>query len=283
MERIIVGVSGSVPAADALRWSADFAQRGGLDLVVARVFAPTQAELAPETSTELRGRQRRELEEWCESVVRGSSVTRVLLDGDPADALLGGALHYKADMIVVGRRRGKLVHLHPASVADRLAHETPLPLAVVPHGAANPMTHLVVGVDGSPASGGAVEFVTDMATRLAVGVTAVFAFEPLVEFVPESDPDSWRNRAEVACRRWVAGLSDAGVAVDVVVDRDVDPVASIARVLDARPGSAACVGAHHLSDVTGLRLGRIALQLLDHGTAPVILVPPPPSMSEDVA
>ena len=283
MQRIIVGISGSVAAADALRWSADLAQRTGLDLVVARVFTPTQAELSPEIMTELHARQRRELEEWCESVVGVASVTRVLLDGDPTEALLGAALHYGADMIVVGRRRGKLIHLDPHSVADRLAHEATLPLAVVPHGAAQPVAHLVVGVDGSPGSHGAVELATEMAARLAVGVTALLAFEPLVEFVPESDRDSWRHRAEVAGRRWVAGMSEAGVAVDVVVDRDADPVATIARALEAQPGSAACVGAHHLSDVTGLRVARIPLQLLDHGTTPVILVPPPPSTAQEVA
>ena len=101
------------------------------------------------------------------------------------------------------------------------------------------MTHLVVGVDGSPASQGAMEIATDIATRLAVGVSAVLAFEPLVEFVPESDRDSWRHHAEAAGRRWVAGMSDAGVPVDVLIDRDVDPVAAICRVLDARPRSAA--------------------------------------------
>jgi nucleotide-binding universal stress UspA family protein len=282
VQRLLVGSNGAETAADALHWSADLAQRTGLDVVVARVFTPTQSELSPEISTELHARQRRELEAWCQPVVGLAPVTAVLLDGDPPEALLDAALHYEADMIVVGRRQGKLVHLDPESVADRLAHETTLPLAVVPHGAAQPVTHLVVGVDGSPASHGAVEFVTEMANRLAVGVSAVLAFEPFVEFVPETDLDSWRHRAEVAGRRWVAGMSDAGVAVDVVVDRDVDPVAAIVRAIDVRPGSAACVGAHHLSDVTGLRLGRIPLRLLDHGAAPVILIPPPPSLSRQV-
>ena len=120
MQRIIVGASGSPPAAGALSWSADLAQRGGLDLVVARVFAPTQAELSPEISTRASSRQRQELEEWCESIAGVASVARVLLDGDPTEALLGAAIHDEADMIVVGRRRGSFVHLDPESVADRL-------------------------------------------------------------------------------------------------------------------------------------------------------------------
>lgn len=283
MKRIIVGVSGSESAAGALRWSADLAHRTGIDLVVARVFTPEQAELSPTISVVLHGRQRRELEEWCEPFVGVASVTPVLLDGDPTDALLAAAARYEADMIVVGRRRGKLVHLHPESVADRLVHESTLPLAVVPRGAAQPLAHLVLGVDGSPPSHGAVELATELAARTAVGVSAALAFEPFVELVPERDPDSWRHRAEAAGQHWVAGMSDAGVAVDVIVDRDVDPVAAITRVLDGHPGSAACVGAHHLSEVTGLRLGRIPLQLLDRGVAPVILVPPPSSTSEEGA
>jgi len=103
------------------------------------VFTPTQAELSPETSIELHARQRRELEAWCEPLLGLASVSTVLHDGDPPEALLDAALHHEA----------------------------------------------------------------------------------------------------------------------------------------------ACVGAHHLSDVTGLRLGRISLQLLDRGAAPMILVPPPPSVSQD--
>lgn len=268
MKRIIVGVGRSADA-DVLGWSADLARRTGLDVVAARVFTPMQAELSAEISTDLHARQRHEFKEWCEAIVGEPSLTAVLLDGDPAEALLDAAVRYEADMIVVGRRHGKLVHLDPESVADRLAHQTTCPLAIVPHGAAQPVTHVVVGVDGSPASEAAVTFVTEMATRLSVGVTAVSALEPFAG----SDPESWRHRAEDAGGRWAAGMSDAGVAVDLVVDRD-DRVVAMARAIDARPGSVACVGAHHLPDVTGLRLGRIALQLLDRGSAPVILVPP---------
>jgi hypothetical protein len=94
-----------------------------------------------------------------------------------------------------------------------------------------------------------------------------------VELVPETDPKSWRHEAERGVRRWVAPIEQAGVAVDLDIERDVHPVAAIGRTLDAHPNSVACLGARRLSDVTGLRLGRIPLHLLDRKTEVVILVP----------
>jgi hypothetical protein len=96
-----------------------------------------------------------------------------------------------------------------------------------------------------------------------------------VELVPETDPNSWRHEAERGVRRWVAPIEQAGVAVDLDIERDVHPVAAIRRTLDAHPDSLACLGARRLSDVTGLRLGRIPLHLLDRKTEVVILVPRP--------
>jgi nucleotide-binding universal stress UspA family protein len=191
VQRILVAVDGSSPANDALSWSADIARRAGLDLAVARVFTPTQAELSPEIDRELHAQQRHELEHWCERVERVGQTTAVLLDGDPPDALLGAADDLDADLVVVGGRdRGPLSHTDPASVADQLAHTASRPLAIEPHAGAAPVAHLVVGIDASARSHPAVDFVADLAAGLAVGVTAVCAFEPFIELVPETDPHS---------------------------------------------------------------------------------------------
>ena len=278
MERLLVGVDGSAEAGDALRWSADVARRTGLELIAARVFATTQSELTPTIDAELHERQRREVEQWCGQVDTGGTTTALLLDGDPPDALLGAAVDWDAGLIVVGGRgAGRLAHLDPSTVSGRLAHTTTLPLAVVPHTGAEALGQIVLGVDGSPGSLAAVDFVADLAARLGVGATAVLAYEPFAEFVPETDERSWRHEAERAVGRWVAPLTAAGVAVDVDVDRDVHPGAAIERALKAHPGSVACVGARKLSDVTGLRVAHTPLEMLDHTGAAVILVPPKPS------
>lgn len=277
MERILVGVDGSANARDALSWSADLAARAGSDLTAVRVFVPTQAELSTDIDSELHDRQRRELQEWCASQ---SVVARCeLLDGDPADALLAAARDRRADLLVVGGRgAGGFVHLHLGSVAHHLAHHTTVPLAIVPRSGAAPVSHLVVGVDGSPGSLAAVELVARLAAQLHVAVTAVYAFEPFTEWVPETDPRSWHHQAEGDLRAWTKPIDEAGVTLDLAldVDRDVHPVAAIGRAVDAHPGAVACVGTRGIGGFTGLRLGRVPLQLVHHTGAAVILVPPEP-------
>ncbi len=276
MRRVLVGFDGSSAAGDALAWTADLAWRARLELVVARVFVPTQAEISPDFNVELHDAQRRELDEWS-ARPPGQAVptATVLLDGDPPDALLAVARDRHADLLVVGGRgAGGFSHLHLGSVAHHLAHHTTIPLAIVPRSGAAPVSHLVVGVDGSPRSLAAIDVSAELAVRLEVGVTAVYAFEPLAEWVPETDPRSWHHQAEAYVRQWAAPIEKAGVTVDIDVDRDIHPVAAIARALDAHPGSAACVGTRGLGGFTDLRLGRVPLQLVHHTGAAVILVPP---------
>ncbi len=278
MERILVGVDGSPPAHDALVWSSDLGRRAGLELVLARVFVPTQSEVSPDIDIELHDAQRLELDEWCASLPERVTLTgSSLLDGEPPEALLAAARDHHADLLVVGGRgAGGFSHLHLGSVAHHLAHHTTIPLAIVPRTGAARITHLVVGVDGSPASLAAVELGAELASRLEVGVTAVYAFDPLAEWVPETDPRSWRHQAEADIRQWAAPIEEAGVTLDVDVDRDIHPIAAIARALDAHPGSVACIGTRGLGGFTGLRLGRVPLQLVHHTGAAVILVPPAP-------
>ena len=278
MERVLVGVDGSPAAHDALVWSSDLARRAGLKLIAARVFVPTQAEISPDLDVELHDTQRRELDVWSALLPeRAAPTATVLVDGDPPDALLAAARDQHADLLVVGGRgAGGFSHLHLGSVAHHLAHHTTIPLAIVPRTGAAPIAHLVVGVDGSPGSLAAVDLGAELATRLEVGVTAVYAFDPLAEWVPESDPRSWHHQAEADVRQWAAPVEKAGVTLDVDVDRDIHPVAAIARALDAHPGSVACIGPRGLGGFTGLRLGRVPLQLVHHTGAAVILVPPAP-------
>jgi nucleotide-binding universal stress UspA family protein len=135
----------------------------------------------------------------------------------------------------------------------------------------------VLLVDGSDATGAAVGFVAELAARLGVGVTAVWAFEPLPEWVVETDPRSWGQQSELAVQRWVEPITNAGVNVQIVIDGDLNPVAAITRALDAHPGSASVIGTGDLSGVTGLRLARLPLQVVHHTAVPVILVPVQPA------
>lgn len=276
MQRILAGIDGSPAALDALRWAADLAQRTRLELLAVRVFGPTQAELPPDQDTALHDQQQQELDQWCSSLpAEAQPVRSLLVDGDPPNALLGTARDEHADLLVVGGRgAGGFADLHLGSVAHHLTHHTTIPLAIVPRTGAVPIRHLVIGVDGSPGSVGAAEVGADLGAGLDVPVTASYAFEPFAEWVPESDPDSWRRWAEAEVRSWAAAVEKAGLDLEVDVDRDLDPVAAIARAVDTHPGSAAVVGTRGLGGFSGLRLGKVPLQLVHHTGSAVILVPP---------
>jgi nucleotide-binding universal stress UspA family protein len=279
MQRILVGVDGSTAALDALRWSADLAERAELELGAARVFEPLEAELRPGCDADFHDRQLQELEKWCRSRLgEVAPVSCLLLDGDPPDALLAAASDERADLLVVGGRgAGGFPHLHLGSVAHHLTHHTTVPLAIVPRSGARPLRHLVVGLDGSPGSLAASELCADLASRLDVGVTAVYAYEPFAEWVPRSDPRSWHQHAESDVRSWAATIAQAGVPLKVKVDRDIHPVAAIARVLEAHRDAVGVVGARGIGGFGGLRLGRVPLQLVHHTGAAVVLVPATPN------
>jgi nucleotide-binding universal stress UspA family protein len=91
-----------------------------------------------------------------------------------------------ADLLIVGTRHaGGFAHLHLGSVA----HDTSAPLAIVPTGAAGDRgSRIVVGVDGSLGSAAAAAFCATVASLLGYTVVAVYTFEPMPEWAPETDP-----------------------------------------------------------------------------------------------
>lgn len=274
MQTVVVGVDGSGEARKALEWSAQAANSAGLELVAVRVFDPAQADVPSEDSAAEREAQRSELQEHCSALPLPTDVRTAVVTGDAADALLTAADEHDADLLVVGERgAGGFANLHIGSVAHHLAHHATRPLALIPAGSAGRAGHLVLGVDGSPGSRAAVDLCADLATGLGVSVTAVHAFEPFVEWLPQNDPDSWRRRAEHDAEEWVQPIVDAGVTVDVVIDRDINPAGAIARAVDEHPNATAVVGTRGLGGFIGLRLGRVPLQLVHQHAAPVIVVP----------
>lgn len=74
--------------------------------------------------------------------------------------------------------------------------------------------------------------------------------------------------------RYRQSLSDAGSEVIPILEYDVHPVAALAAVTRARQAGFVVVGTRGLGGFTGLRLGRVPLQLLHQVTVPVVMVPP---------
>ena len=278
MRKLLVGVDGSSRAAAALGWAARLAVRTQADLVVVSAWQRRQAEGTEHDFAERRAAAQRLLDgEWSDPA-RAAGIERprtMQLDGSP-DKLLEAAETVGADLVVVGNRgAGGLAALHIGSVAHHLAHHTRRPLAIVPEPTASDRIEtIVVGVDGSPGSAAAIQWCASVAAPLGARVVAVLAFEPFVEWVPESDPRSWRSAAEWEMGVWIEPLRDRGVPVDTAIVEDIHPVAAIADTAVRRSAQLIVVGTHGLGGFTKMRLGGVAVQLVHHLGLPVVLVPP---------
>ena len=273
VKRILVGVDGSAASLDALRWAVRLAGSAEGEVTAVNAFTPSTSELSPEYAKVLRSEGEHRLADWCAAATSPGLVDSLLVDGDP-NALLKAAAQ-NADLLVVGTRgAGGFAHLHLGSVAHHLAHHTQVPLAIVPTSAAgHQVKRIVVGVDGSTGSAAAVAFCASLAPLLGAPVMAVYADESFAEWVSESVSRSWCRSAEAEIRRWVAPIEDNGVAVAVDVGRNIHPIAALSRAIEAEPDTLAVVGTRGLGGISGMRLGRVPIQLVHHTGAAVVMVP----------
>lgn len=151
------------------------------------------------------------------------------------------------------------------------------PWGIVPTRAAGQqVARLVVGVEGSAGSTAAVAFCATLAPVLDATVTAVYAYDPLAEWVPEYDPRSWHRRAEANVRDWIVPIGRAGVTVTVNVERDIRPVGALCRAIVSQPDTLAVVGARARGGISGLRHGRVPISLVHQSDNAVVMVPEVP-------
>jgi nucleotide-binding universal stress UspA family protein len=168
--------------------------------------------------------------------------------------------------------------LHLGSLAHHLAHHTSGPLAIIPvAGAANDVDRIVLGVDGSPGSAAATAWCADVAAALRASVLAVCAVDPRPPRRGMAD-DRWRAVAQAAISEdWISPLRAAGVDVRTTVTDGTHPLDALTAAAAQDGAGLVVVGTRGLSDVGGVRLGRLPLQLVHHTRLPVVLVPPGPA------
>jgi len=136
MERILVGVDGSEPSKDALRWAADQARRTGSELQV--VFGwdhnTSHSLVSPvPTLANLEETQRRGLQDLVREVLGndpGVNLTLTVVEAHPSSALLG--LAKGAELLVVGcRGHGAFAGMLLGSVSLHCATNAACPVVVV--------------------------------------------------------------------------------------------------------------------------------------------------------
>lgn len=184
---VVVGADGSHHGREALRFALSEAR-----LRAARVTAVRAWSIPPLTTSgvgvipayqvvrdELADAAASELAQSVEEVsseASGVGVELEVVQGDAAGALLERSAG--ADLLVVGSRgRGSVTGALLGSVSQGVLHHAPCPVAVV-HTAERALgSRVVVGVDGSPGAGAAVEWAFAEARLRSVPVHAVCAFE----------------------------------------------------------------------------------------------------------
>jgi NADH:ubiquinone oxidoreductase subunit F (NADH-binding)/nucleotide-binding universal stress UspA family protein len=278
LRSMLVGVDGSSAAGAALEWAVRLAALVGAEILVANIFEPEQAEISPDDYEKLVAEAEQRLTEEWTAPLRGTNVRhRCLQLTGTADRLLTATEAEGAGLLVIGTRgAGRHAGLHLGSLAHHLAHYTRGPLAIVPvAGAASSIARIVVGVDGSPGSAAAVRWSADIAAASGAEVTAVCAFEPLARWRFRDDPGGWRATGEEAIStEWIAPLRSAGVTVRTRIVEGRHPLAALESVATNEGAGLFVVGTRGLSEVGGLRAGRLPLQLVHHTHIPVVLVPP---------
>jgi nucleotide-binding universal stress UspA family protein len=280
---VVVGVDGSEPSLQAVRWAAEEAAARGVALVVCCVAVAGTEErpmlwdgqmlvLVPADDV-----LRRAVEVVTESAA-DVVVTGDVLRGDPAQQLLHRARG--AELLVVGARGlGAFVGLLVGSVSEHVAGNAPCPVVVV-RAEPSPDLPVLVGVDGSAANQPAVGFAFAAAARRGVELVALAAAEPqwVAPAIGSSAPpavsvdiaglrDAVRGRLDDAVRQWTDRYPDVPV-------QRVAVVGGAARALieaSSRAGLAV-VGSRGHGTLSGALLGSVSRHLLRHAECPVAVV-----------
>ena len=269
VERIAVGVDGSPVATSALRWASGIAASTGAEVLAVNAYQNPYIEVRPEEHNRLIGEREQALTGvWLAPAFAAGVAAKGLVEpGDPRDVLMSVAHAEAADLLVLGRTGagGGPGFLHLGSVVEHAAHHTTLPLAVIPDGSVTSIGTIALGVDGSSESLGAVEWMGELAPALGASVVAIH--------VDETTEKSSRADIERMVATWTEPLTELGVAVEPVVQRDLHPADALLGVAAARGGDLLVIGARGLGGFTGLRAGGVALKVLHRARLPLVMIP----------
>ncbi|OBF09377.1 universal stress protein UspA [Mycobacterium sp. ACS4054] len=209
------------------------------------------------------------------------TINRELVYSSPALALI--KMSDEAAMVVVGTAgRGLLARGVLGSVSATVVRHANCPVAVV-HGAdvpdqpEAPNAPVLLGVDGSPASGLATAIAFDEASRRGVDLVALHAWSDIaISELPEADWSSLEAEAHRSLAENLAGWQERypDVTVHRLVVRD-GPARQLAE--QSKTAQLLVVGSHGRGGLSGILLGSVSNSVLHSVRIPVIVARPPAS------
>jgi nucleotide-binding universal stress UspA family protein len=288
--KIIVGVDGSAASHQALRWAAYEARRRNAAMLIVSCYpalahaspygavyrAAAEIELLEAEAHRLVDAARTEVQTIDPKIVVDTRTTMA----PPVTGLLESVS--AGDEIVVGSgsHTGPLDGLL-GSVANGVAHRAHVPVVVVPPKSAtgDEMSKIVVGVDGSPESLGAMEWAYDEAERSGASLTVLHAW--LYPYSTELIPTSEMHRQmlidathelQASVDELGAKLTDGSVDVNPVV-REHSPAEAL--LTEADEADLIVVGSRGRGGLRALLLGSVSRTVAQHSTCPVAVIRPP--------
>ncbi len=287
MTGIVVGVDGSEGAAQALQWADREATLRNWPVTVVLAwgfleqhqpdlddrFDPSYGET--EAGHALDAYVVRAL-----GPTRSGAVRRRTICDLPSAALLETSRD--ASLLVVGARGlGGFRELLLGSVSHACVHHAAIPVAVVRGHTptqGDGVDRIVVGIDGSDTARLALAWAVEEARIRRARLEVVHAWHmPSVTGYPWVAPTFDLDAFEAAAQRTVA-LALGAVDTDGLVEpitRVVCAGGAASTLLDAAKGAdLVVVGSRGLGGFTGLLLGSVGDQVVNHADCPVVVVPP---------
>ena len=283
---IVVGWDGSAEAAAALDWALADAERHGRHLRLVTALEPESRDLSPRPHHNHTG-QRASVEQDLAAVQEVQalahpqvSITTMLVDDRPVEALVRQSRG--AALLVLGYRgRGGARSLIAGSTTLAVAARSECTMVAVPapREGMPPTRGIVVGIDGSAVSEGAVAFAFGQASELGAPLRVVHVWQgrnPASLFGarnrPVDDSEDQTQRQRELLGEWVTPWADKfpDVAVDVSV---VQGNAVHALVDFSRSAQLLVVGCRGLGAVRRVMLGSVSQGILHLATVPVAVVP----------
>lgn len=275
---ILVGVDGSTPSRAAVRWSVHRATSTGEDVVIVHViddeWGVVSSRLLHEVRVEAEALIAVEAT-FARSINPRVAVTTELREGNPMWELTAAA--EGADLVAVGTHKTGFVRGRVfGSRSLLLAGSSPAPVAIIPESGARASAGVVVGVNDSAASRGAVSFGADEAHRSGEELVLVGAWSA-PETAGTETSEVRRRHAALVKSRIEGVLLDARRQAEsaygdlVVRARQVNRPAAETLVDAAASATLLVIGSSRREGAPTL-LGSVAHDVLVNLAAPTIVV-----------
>jgi nucleotide-binding universal stress UspA family protein len=196
----------------------------------------------------------------------------------PHHAIEDLARKVQAGLIVVGASEGNaLQRAFLGSTADRVIRKAPCPVFVVRAGTTFPPSRVLVPVDLSPVSGGAIRFATAFLREAwggkMVDLETLFVLNPLeVEGSLQFTPDQIERFAGEELGRFTQMNAPAAhTSHQVLIGY---PREEILREIEDRRADIVILGTHGRSGFERMMIGSIASEVLQRARCNIVVVPP---------